>query len=174
MKTRKMALLAFAATTLLAWAASASASNGMVISTISFPEGPYYVPCLGEELNGITQVTAYGHIFQTPSGVGHLIDNYKFKAYFTGATTGRIWLGQGFSPWVENGAAGEHSVFNFRTGVRYKPFNDNGSFPSFPELRFAWRAKMTLNANGEITVMIPLPETLEEVGSAFKCFGPGY
>jgi hypothetical protein len=71
--------------------------------------------------------------------------------------------------WVTNSAS-RPAVLNVRTSVRFKPFNDNGSFPTFPDLRFAWRAKLTMNANGEVTVLEPFPEDSD----SFKCFGPGY
>ena len=170
----KRTVFAIATATLLTWGASASASNGMVVTTLLVPGQPVYVECLGEYINGVTEVTVYGHLFQTPSGVVHYIDNWKMKITFSGATTGRIWVGKGFSPWVENGVAGEQGVINIRTMVRSKPFNDNGSFASFPDLRFAWRAKLTVNANGEVTVNVPPPMTPEEVGESYKCLGPGY
>jgi len=91
-------------------------------------------------------------------------------AYRVGKTTGRIWVGNGFSPWVQNGVEGEQGVLNVRTSLHFKPFNDNGSFPFFPDLRFAWRAKFTVNANGEVTVLVPFPEDSD----SFKCFGAGY
>jgi hypothetical protein len=170
----KRAVFVVAAATLLTWGASASASNGMVVTTLVVPGQPVLVECLGEEINGVTEVTVYGHFLQTPSGVVHYIDNWKMKSTIVGQTTGRIWVGKGFSPWVENGVAGEKGVTNIRTSIHSKPFNDNGQYASFPDLRYAWRAKLTVNANGEVTVFVPPPMTPEEVGDIYKCIGPGY
>lgn len=142
----------------------------MVVSTQMISEGPFYAECLGEEVASLVEVTIYRRLFETPSGVGHYSDNWRMQGYLRGLTTGRIWFGKGFSPWVENGVTGERGVINIRTSVHWKPFNDNGSFPSFPDLRFAWRAKLTVNANGEVTVAVPIPEASD----AFTCFGTGY
>jgi hypothetical protein len=166
----KRNILVLAAATLLTWGAASSGSNGVQISTQVIPQPDIYVPCLGETTAGVVEVTIYGHSFDTPSGVGHLIDNWKMTAYRVGKTTGRIWVGNGFSPWVQNGIAGEQGVLNVRTSLHFKPFNDNGSFPFFPDLRFAWRAKFTVNANGDVTVLVPFPEDSD----SFKCFGAGY
>ena len=71
----KRNILALAAATLLMWGAAASGSNGVQISTQVILQPDIYVPCLGETTAGVVEVTIYGHSFDTPSGVGHLIDN---------------------------------------------------------------------------------------------------
>jgi hypothetical protein len=166
----KRTIFALAAAMLLTLGAAASGSNGVEISKQVIPQPDIYVPCLGETTAGVVEVTIYGRYFYTPSGVGHLIDNWRMTAYRLGKTTGRIWIGHGFSPWIQNGVEGGPSVLNVRTSLHFKPFNDNGSFPTFPDLRFAWRAKLTVNANGEVTAFEPFPEDSD----SFKCIGPGY
>jgi hypothetical protein len=166
----KRTIFVLAAATLLAWGLTASGSNGVEISKQVIPQPDIYVPCLGEDTAGAVEVTIYGRYFNTPSGVGHLIDNWRMTAYRVGKTTGRIWVGRGFSPWIQNGVEEGPGVLNVRTSLHFKPFNDNGSFPTFPDLRFAWRAKITVNANGEITALTPFPDDSD----SFKCFGPGY
>ena len=167
----KRTIFALAAATLLTWGAAAFGSNGVQVTTQVIPGDYIYVDCIGEMTMGVVEFTTRTHQFATPSGIGHYIDNWEFTVYTLGLTTGRIWVGHGASPWVQNGIQDERGVINISTRVQFRPFNDNGSFPSFPYMFFTWRAKLTVNANGEVAVFVPPPAV---DGPLFRCFGPGY
>ena len=141
---RRFLLLA-AACALVLSVSPASSKNGIekYESEVNFTD--FYVACLGEMLSGDVSIVGKYHEFETPSGKYHLVDNWQYTWELTGQTTGRVWFARGASPFVINAGPGE--TFQYGESFVAKPVSGDG-----PKLRFHYRFKVTVNANGELVV----------------------
>jgi hypothetical protein len=125
----------------------ASANNGTATYETGFSFNDFYVACLGEMLSGEVSIDGRYHEFDTPSGKYHLIDKWKYTFVLTGLTSGYKWFGSGVSPFVQNIGPGE--AFQFQDNWLAKPVVGDG-----PKIRVHIRFKVTVNANGELVVVI--------------------
>lgn len=122
----------------------AAASNG-----IQFDEfdtgGDLYVECLGEILAFEEHIEVASHVFETPSGTFHVVDNWTFYITATGTISGRQWYGKLASPFQYNGASAQVQQYAIRGVLRGVTKDTPG---------FAWTGfyKSTVNANGEMVV----------------------
>jgi hypothetical protein len=125
----------------------ASSSNGVEKYEWGYNWSDFYVACLGEMLSGEVSLVGKYHEFETPSGKYHLIDNWQYTFVLTGQTTGRVWFARGATPYVINVGPGE--TFQYGESFVAQPISRSG-----PKLRFHYRFKVTVNADGELVVLI--------------------
>ena len=118
---------------------------------------------LGRDVRRDISIIGKYHEFDTPSGKHHLVDNWQFTWVISGQTTGRIWFARGASPYVLNIGPGQ--TVQYGESFVGKPISGDG-----PKLRFHYRFKVTVNANGELVV---LNDGLDGVlpQDRYKCFG---
>ena len=159
---RRFLLLA-AACALVLSISPASSKNGIDKYEWEINFTDFYVACLGEMLSGDVSIVGKYHEFETPSGKYHLVDNWQYTWVLTGQTTGRVWFARGASPFVLNVGPGE--TFQYGESFVARPVSGDG-----PKLRFHYRFKVTVNANGELVV---LNDGLDGVPSEdwYECFG---
>lgn len=143
----KCALLAVAALTLAAGSSSAGAPRGVQVYTFEqdFPE--IYIDCLGETIHRTVSGEGRFHMFETATGVVHVIDNWKFTVYDVGNVTGRIWVGYGSAPYQLNVKLEKGGVEQWISRIHMKPLDEG------PMWMWENQFKMTVNANGEIVVV---------------------
>ena len=120
-----------------------------------------YVDCLGENIAGVEHIRGAYHEVFTPSGIYHLLDNWKFSGELTGLVTGRTWVAKGVSPFQANVGPGQAA--QWLSKIVYKPLSGDGPI-FFYENEF----KVTVNANGELVVDRPFNTNVEEL---FRCAG---
>ena len=139
-----------------------AANNGVEFIEEYLEVDPIYVPCLSEHISGKYWITVASKRFETPSGVFHELANWKFRSEWTGVNSGYIWITKGVSPASRH--AGPGYVEFFQTSERAKIFYGDG-----PDWILKLRLKITVNANGDLKVLILPPD---EVGDAWRCLGP--
>jgi hypothetical protein len=147
----------------LALNSGVSANNGTdkYETSLSFPG--FYVACLGEMVSGDVLIDGLYHEFDTPSGNYHLIDHWKYTVELTGLTSGRKWFGRGVSPYVAN--IGPSEAFQFQDNWMVRPVFGDG-----PKIRVHIRFKITVNANGELVVLIDDTDGVPQE-DWYQCFG---
>jgi len=126
-------------------ASSASASNGIQHYEDGDVIPAFYIACLGETVKYEYRIYGSFHIFETPSGNFHLLDNWKFTVMMTGNDSGRTWYGGGPSPYQQNIGPGE--TLQYTANYKAKPLTGDG-----PTLKFRETFKLTVNAEGELVV----------------------
>jgi len=159
----KKLLFAIAIATLAVGGAFAKGPIGTVIVPFEYENPPFYVPCLGEYVKGYGIGEARFHLFETPSGTVHILDNWNtWTVYNTGMTSGTIWVGYGVGPYQSNIRLEKGEVLQWVSKGRFVPIDGHG-----PEWFGGGSFKLTINANGEVVVLNATPEPGE-----FKCVGP--
>ena len=160
---RRKLIVASAILFAIALHSGVSANNGIDKYEQEINFSDFYVACLGEMISGNASIAGKYHEFDTPSGKHHLVDNWQYTWVLTGQTTGRVWFARGASPYVLNVGPGE--TFQFGENFVAKLISGHG-----PKLRFHYRFKVTVNANGELVV---LTDDLDGVPDEdlYECFG---
>lgn len=143
MKIRRL-LTIFTGCMALLTTSAATAGNGMQFSEDHF-SGTLYIDCLGEQIDYEEHIQIWSHVFQTPSGTYHLVDNWKFYLTATGTISGRQWFGSLASPFQYNASAVEVFQYAIRGVIR-------GVSKDAPNFRWAGYYKSTVNANGDLVV----------------------
>ena len=145
MRTNRNLLTIASLCVLTVWASSAYANNGIqrLEDELSFPA--VYIACLGETVKFEIKRSISFHIFVTPSGNFHLLDNWKLTYMLTGNSTQRTWYARGGSPFQQNVGPGE--TVQYTANVVAKPLTGDG-----PKFKFHENFKVTVNANGELVV----------------------
>jgi hypothetical protein len=116
---------------------------------------PLFVDCLGEDLVGSYHWVGNFQVFEAPTGMVHIRDNWKVVSMLFGVVTGRAWYAVGVAP--GSGNFGGIETFSTSGTLTYKPLADG---PTWQE-QFVY--KTIQNANGEITA------NFENV--KYKCVG---
>ena len=133
------------------------------IQTSSFPVSySFYAPCLGDVLTVTGTIYVRSHVFETNSGVLHIVNNWYYDQ-FASSASGREWFNIGNSPYQANIRLEDGLVENAAVKGHFKPLTDDT-----PGLFMTGQFKMTVNANGEVVVQF-------ETGWDFpndKCVGP--
>lgn len=156
-------LLGIAVATLVAGGAFAKGPVGTVIVPFEFDNAPFYVPCLGEVVDGYGFGEARYHEFETPSGTVHILDHWTFTIYNQGMTSGTIWVGHAESPFQWNLKLDKGEVQQWVSRGRFVPLE--GTAPAYiGQDTF----KVTFDANGDLVVLHE--ETLD--GEDMHCVGP--
>ena len=89
------------------------ASRSPVVIEDSFPDGPYFVSCLGEEAMFDISFRYEADILTTPSGNEHWLGWYhEYSLEITGLTTGDHWVGSGIA----------HNSGHIKADGRYRDF----------------------------------------------------
>lgn len=107
----------------------------------------HYVACLGEHVAFDINVIGSYHEFVTNSGMYHLVDHWQYTWEFTGLLSGRTWFAHGSSPLAVNVGPGETDQW----GENFVAIPVTGDGPKF---KLHYRFKATVNANGELVVLI--------------------
>jgi hypothetical protein len=143
--SRKLVALAASVSATL-FISAAAANNGIQKYEMN-AHNQNYVACLGEDVAFDINITGSYHEFETPSGKYHLVDHWQYTWEFTGVLTGRTWFAQGASPVTWNVGPGE--TYQMGENLVARPVTGDG-----PKLRLHYRFKTTVNANGELVVLI--------------------
>ena len=113
------------------------------IQESSFPVTySFYAPCLGEVLNVTGTIYVRSHVFETKSGVLHIVDNWYYDQ-FASSASGREWVNIGNAPDQANVRLEKGLVRNVVVNGHFKPLTDDT-----PGLFMTSHFKMTMNANG--------------------------
>lgn len=139
-----------------------AANNGVEFIEEYLEVDPIYVPCLSEHISGKYWITVAAKSFETPSGVFHEFGNWRYRSEWTGVNSGDIWVAKGVSPGSVH--AGPGYVEFFRTSERAKILSGDG-----PDWILKLELKITVNANGDLKVLILPPD---ELADAWRCLGP--
>ena len=159
--TKKVAILAAAMfATLLG--SSAVAKSQWQIYEFDFVNPAEYASCLGEHVSQHGTFTIRYREFETPSGTSHYIEYWTWEAEWIGQLTGNVWIGYGRSPGSFHVGKGE--VGQWTTRELAIPVVGDG-----PKFRYNQRFKVTVNANGELKVLVEPPLALEDW---VRCLGP--
>jgi hypothetical protein len=159
----KKLLLGIAIASLVTGGAFAKGPVGTVIVPFEFDNAPFYVPCLGDFVDGQGFGEARYHEFETPSGTIHVLDQWSFTIYNVGVSSGTIWVGHAVSPFQWNMKLDKGGVQQWASRARFVPLE--GSAPAYiGQDTF----KVTFNANGELVVLHE--ETPD--GEDMHCVGP--
>jgi hypothetical protein len=159
-------LLGIAVACLVAGGAFADRPIGIIgtqVRPIERENGPFYMPCLGEEVINYVFGEARYHIFQTSSGTQHFIDMWLVKSFLVGQDTGTVWLGYANSPLEFNAKLEQGAVRQWVVHWRFVPDGGHGT-----EVVGQNTWKYTVNANGEL-VMLNDETPSEDV---WNCVGP--
>jgi hypothetical protein len=140
---------------------SVSANNGIQFSEFDFQDESVWVECLDEVVDIHQYVTVASHVVETPSGTWHLVDNWRITVIWTGASTGRTWVGRNVSPFQWNIGPGETNQYVYK-GVQ-KPLTGDG-----PMFFYGTEFKVTVTANG-VMVVDRQPEAVQS--DRFRCLG---
>jgi len=142
---RKLVALAAGVSATL-FISAAAANNGIQKYELNI-QNQHYVDCLGEDVAFDINVIGSYHEFVTASGKYHLVDHWQYTWEFTGLFSGRTWFAHGASPYSLNVGPGE--TFQWGENVVARPVTGDG-----PKFRLHFRFKSTVNANGELVVLI--------------------
>ncbi len=125
----------------------ASANNGATKYEFEGNSPDIYVTCLGEHISAHLMFTVVDHRFVTPSGKHHIMEHWQYIWEITGVLSGRTWFARGASTGTINVGPGETAQW----GENFVaiPITGDG-----PKIRFHYRFKATVNANGELVVPI--------------------
>ena len=143
--SRKLVALA-ASVSVTLFTSAAAANNGIQKYPLNI-QGQHYVECLGEDVAFDINVIGSYHEFETKSGKYHLVDHWQYTWELTGDQTERTWFAHGASPFSLNVGPGE--TFQWGENFVARPVTGDG-----PKLRLHFRFKVTVNANGELVVLI--------------------
>lgn len=143
--SRKLVALAAGVSATL-FISAAAANNGIQKYELNI-HNENYVACLGEHVAFDIKVLGSYHEFETPSGKYHLVDHWQYSWEFTGLLTGRTWFAKGASPVTWNVGPGE----TYQQGENFVAIPITGDGPKF---KLHYRFKTTVNANGELVVLI--------------------
>lgn len=130
----------------------AAANNGIQKYELNF-QNSTYVACLGEHVAFDINVIGSYHEFETPSGKYHLVDQWQYTWKFTGLLSGRTWFANAAAPVTWNLGSGE--TYQMGENLVARPVTGDG-----PKFRLHYRFKTTVNANGELVVLIDDPDFL--------------
>ena len=122
---------------------------------------PEYIDCLGEVVSGHTWVTIKYREFETKKGSYHYIEHWTWVDEWIGEETGRVWLGEGFSPGSFHTAKGDVGQWTSH-GVALPVVGDG------PMFRYNARFKYAVNANGDLRVLY----TPGDWSDVIRCLGP--
>ena len=162
MKRFIVSLSAVAALTLVAGGALAKDPVGNEVLPFEFDNPPVYNDCVGEIVNGhVVGETRY-HEFETPSGVFHIVDQWRFKVYQTGTISGRVWVGYAVSPLQMNTRVEKGQVVQWVSNIKFIAPGEKA-----PAYFYQDDFKITVNANGELVVL----HEEDLVGANFRCLG---
>jgi opacity protein-like surface antigen len=155
-------ILAVAALCLVASAAVANGPVATQIVEFEYDNPEVYIDCVGESVIGHVVGESRAHIFVTPSGTTHILDNWKFKVYhvFSG---NRVWIGSGVSPFQQNTKLEKGAVQQWVTRMKFTPVDNDG-----PAYFYENSFKVTINANGEVVVFNDEIPAID----GFRCLGP--
>lgn len=131
--------------TLAAGISSAGEPRGIQVYTFENVPPDLYIDCLGETIQRTVSGEARFHMFETASGVVHVIDNWVFTVYAVGAITGRIWVGHAKSPYQYNYKLEKGGVDQFVSRILFKPLDE-----ASPMWMWENQFKITVNANGDL------------------------
>jgi hypothetical protein len=163
MKKLIVSLFAVAALTLVASGAFAKGPIGTQVLEFEFDNGPMYIDCVGEVVTRYVTVETRYHEFETPSGTFHLMDNWHFTVYHVGTITGRVWVGEGVSPYHLNTRLEKGQVEQWVSTVNFIALGERAPAYSYKDA-----FKVTVNANGELVVL----HEEDLTGEGFRCLGP--
>jgi len=155
-------LFASAVMTLAAGGAIAKDSIGTVVLPFEYDNQPVYVDCLGEIVDGHVVGEARYHQFTTPSGVFHILDQWRFSIYTVGTISGRVWVSRAVSPFQMNTKLEKGAVQQWVSKAMFVPLGEHA-----PAFVYENSFKVTVNANGDVVVFndeIPPSE-------GFRCLG---
>ena len=117
-----------------------------------------YVSCLGEFVDAEYWLTYRYREFETPSGVIHYVEHFSWYSQYTGQDTSRVWVGKGVSPGAfHTGPDGLPDIGQWTNHEMSKLIVGKG-----PKIRNKARLKFTVNANGELKVLILPPEDFSD------------
>lgn len=137
---------------------SAVAKSPFIVDEWNDAEEDIYVSCLGEFVDGEFSVVYKYREFETPSGVYHYVEHFSWYSVYTGQSTGRIWVGKGVSPGAFHvGPDGTPDIGQFTNNEVAKLVVGKG-----PKIRNNARLKVTVNANGELKVLVLPPEDFSD------------
>jgi hypothetical protein len=157
-------MFAVAALTLVASGAFAKGPIGTQVLEFGFDNGPMYIDCVGEVVSRYIYVETRTHEFETSSGTYHFMDNWHMTAYHVGTISGRVWVGEGVSPYHLNARLEKGQVEQWVTNSNFVEVGEHA-----PAYSYTAAFKVTVNANGEVVV---LHEDEDPLGAEFKCLGP--
>jgi len=164
MKRFFVSLFAMAALTLLASGAFAKGPIGTQVLEFEFDDGQMYIDCIGEVVTRHVYVETRYHEFETPSGTYHLMDSWHKTAYHVGTISGRVWVGEGVSPYHMNAKLEKGVVEQWTNNINFVEVGEHA-----PAYSYTAAFKMTVNGNGEVVV---LHEDEDPLGADYKCLGP--
>ena len=163
MKTLLCSSFAVAALALVAGGAFAKDPVGNEVLPFEFDNPPVYNHCVGEIVTRhVVGETRYQE-FETPSGVFHIVDQWRFKVTQTGTISGRVWVGYGVSPFQLNTKVEKGQVQQWVNNVKFVVPGEKS-----PSFFYKDDFKITVNANGELVVL----HEEDLVGANFRCLGP--
>lgn len=125
-----------------------------------------YVACLGESVAIDINIIGASHEFVTASGKYHLVDHWQYTWELRGLLSTHTWFAHGASPVAVNVGPGE--TVQMGENLVAIPVTGDG-----PKLRLHYRFKTTVNANGELVVLIDDADFLNGGNQLdlIKCFG---
>jgi len=162
MKKRIGSLFTIAALTLVAGGAFAKGPIGTQVLEFEFDNPPIYVDCINEVVTRHVVVESRYHEFETPSGTFHILDKWQYSAYHVGTTTGRVWVGEGVSPFQLNTKLEQGAVQQWVSTGKFIALGEQA-----PVYLYKDTFKFTVNANGELVVL----HEEDLTGEGFRCLG---
>ena len=140
---------------LVAGVAFAKSPHGITHEEWSFdwPDEGFYFSCLNDTLNGTIDVTTRSHVFETPSGVVHVVEGFFGTGHVYSQTTGRTWTVRFAIPGTASMKVGKGQTVQWEDNENYIPDEPGGQ-------HFFIRAtyKLTVNANGDLVVERATPD----------------
>ncbi len=91
------------------------------------------------------------------------MDNWHYTAHHVVTISGRVWVGEGVSPYHLNTKLEKGLVEQWVSTVNFVEVVEHA-----PAYRYKDAFKITVNANGELVVL----HEEDLVGVGFKCLGP--
>ena len=143
---KKRAFSFFAMAVLVAGYAHGGTSHGIQTYELTY-EFSGYIPCLGQVVDVEEIIEVRYHEFETKAGTIHVVDNWSIHQ-FVSDPLGRVWLGEGVSPFHFSAKLTKGEVMQWISHIRYAP-----QTPDTPRFMFENHFKVTVDANGELRVL---------------------
>ena len=147
-------MAAFLLVTLAPSPASAQAQH----LEVDVPVGPLFVPCLGEQLQGVFHASLTSHFRESANGGFHVTENVQVGGLIVGLSSGIEWEAHGASNFKINTQGEQFTASNVETIINVAP-------GGVPNLLTKIREALVVNANGVVSRSF--------LAESFECSGPG-
>lgn len=147
-------MAAFLLVTLAPSSASAQAQH----FEVDVPAGPLFLPCLGEEIQGVFHASVTSHVRESANGGFHVTENINVGGLFVGLTSGIEWTAHGASNFRVNTQGEQLTLTNVETISLVAPGGVPNALTKFHET-------LVVNANGVLSRSF--------LATSFECAGEG-